>query len=594
MTPAERVRAHLRRAARDGGFLVGAAIGTGLAAQAATRGGADFLLALNAGRLRSMGESSISCLLALRDTNRFVPEFARAEIRPRTKLPVFVGVAAFDPHLQLASYLAGLEAAGFDGVTNFPTTVLLDGGYRRFLEAHGFGFARELALLAAARARGLATLAYVHRLEEAELAAAAGVDIVNIDLGWNTGGVLGVDSRLKLGEAADVASSLAGAIRRAAPGTLCTVEGGPIVRPDEADEVCRAAGIDGYIGGSTIDRVPLESAMELVTAAFKTVGALRRKVTALERQLNRASWPLPLAGGARRISQARAAWEQALAAELPVLIAGLPGTGRRDLARALHAAGARRSKRLAWVACDDNAALELFGAEPGGAAGVTRRRLGWLELAQGSTLVLDDVERLDGFAIGLLCAAMESGAFRRLGGAEAMPFDTRILAVTADPEALDPRLLPVLGQVRITLPAFADRADDLPELIRLASQSLASREVGIDPATYRVLLAHSWPGNLRELLSVLQRALLAAGSGPLLPAHVPPLRAGPGQRAAYASEREWILDGLRRNRFRRGEAAQFLGLSRKTLYNRMVALGIHVQAGRALPRSTQRRPYKPL
>src|SRR5689334_20483772 len=94
--PAERMRAALREAqARQGTFLVAAAIGTGMAAQAATRGGADFLLALNAGRLRSMGAPSVASLLALRDTNSFVLDFAREEIRPRTTLPVLIGMAAF-------------------------------------------------------------------------------------------------------------------------------------------------------------------------------------------------------------------------------------------------------------------------------------------------------------------------------------------------------------------------------------------------------------------------------------------------------------------------------------------------------------------
>src|ERR1700729_3084894 len=111
-----------RAGARGGAeFLVAAAIGTGMAAQAAARGGADFLVALNAGQLRSMGEPSVASLLALRDTNRFVMEFAKAEIRPRTRLPVFIGLAAFDPKLDLDAMLHQVRDAGFEGVTNFPT-----------------------------------------------------------------------------------------------------------------------------------------------------------------------------------------------------------------------------------------------------------------------------------------------------------------------------------------------------------------------------------------------------------------------------------------------------------------------------------------
>ncbi|HYZ63713.1 MAG TPA: phosphoenolpyruvate hydrolase family protein [Acetobacteraceae bacterium] len=596
MDGAGRVRAHLRRAAQQGdGFLVGAAIGTGIAAQAATRGGADFLLALNAGRMRSMGEPSVAALLALRDTNRFVPEFARAEIRPRTALPIFVGVAAFDPRLDVERHLAELQEAGFEGVTNFPTVVLLDGRYRAFLEASGWGFARELALLRAAAARGLATLAYVHTREEAQAAAASGADVINIDLGWNTGGALGVPTRLGLGEAADLASRFARSIRRATPAALCTVEGGPIVRPEQADEVCRSAGLDGYIGGSTIDRVPLESAMELITAAFKTVGALRRKVSALEGRVGQADWPLPLVGGAPAVLRARAAYEQALAADLPVLIAGPPGAGRRDLARALHAASPRRGKRLAWVTSGQEMALELFGAEAGGMRDITRRRLGWLELARGSTLVIDELEQLDRRVLPLLCAAVESGAFRRLGGAEPMPLDVRLIGIASDTAKLDPRLLSLLGAVRITLPALAEHPEDLPEVIRMALKGLTPADVELDPSAYRVLLAHSWPGNLRELQSVLQRTLLSSVNARVLPEHIPKLQHEAGQgRAAFASERDWILDGLRRNRFRRGEAARFLGLSRKTLYNKMVALGMLVPKGEPLPESTHQRAAKSL
>jgi hypothetical protein len=210
---------------------------------------------------------------------------------------------------------------------------------------------REVALLRRARAQGLATLAYVHTNPEARQMAMAGVDIVNIDLGWNTGGALGVATRMPIAEAADIAGRMIRTVRKISAGTICVVEGGPIVRPEEMDEVCQAAHADGYIGGSTIDRVPLETAIELVTAAFKTMGALRRRVTRLERRLDPRRMPVCVVGGTQSVIRARAGYEQALATDLPVLIIGEPGSGRRDLARAVHAGGRRRARRLTWLTC---------------------------------------------------------------------------------------------------------------------------------------------------------------------------------------------------------------------------------------------------
>jgi predicted TIM-barrel enzyme/DNA-binding NtrC family response regulator len=576
--------------ARNGTFLVAAAIGTGMAAQAAARGGADFLVALNAGHLRSMGEPSVASLLALRETNRFVLEFAKAEIRPRTNLPVFIGLAAFDPRLDPDALLQEVRTAGFDGVTNFPTVALIDGRFRRFLEASGFGIAREVALLRQARAQGLATLAYVHTGSEARQMAAAGVDIVNIDLGWNTGGALGVATRMPITEAADIAGRMIRTVRKVAAGTICVVEGGPIVRPEQMDEVCRAAQADGYIGGSTIDRVPLESAIELVTAAFKTMGALRRRVTRLERRLDPRRRPVCLIGDASPVIRARAAHEQALASDLPLLIAGEPGTGRRDLARALHAGSGRAGRRLTWLTCaagQERMEADLFGSEAGAMPGITRRRIGWLELARGSTLVIDDLGELDVACQRRLCAAMESGGFRRVGGTDHLPLDVRLVGITRfdparDSAMLDRRLLEVLGVIRADLPALRDHLEDLPQIIQHLLDTLTAGKLPaeLDPSTYRILLGHDWPGNTRELGNVLREALFAAGNRAILAAHLPPL--GPSHpraaRTGFASEREWILDGLRRNRFRRAETARFLGVSRKTLYNKMVALGLLVSA----------------
>jgi DNA-binding NtrC family response regulator len=144
---------------------------------------------------------------------------------------------------------------------------------------------------------------------------------------------------------------------------------------------------------------------------------------------------------------------------------------------------------------------------------------------------------------------------------------------------MDEHLAELFGATTIEIPALRTRADDLPALIRHALDGMAAARrhasASVDPAALSVLLAHSWPGNTRELSGVLQKALLAAGDGPIQVAHLPALLPSASSgRAGFASERDWILDGLRRNRFRRGETARFLGVSRKTLYNRMVALGL--------------------
>src|SRR5262249_40454046 len=210
----------------------------------------------NAGRFRSMGTPSAACMLALRDPNSMVMEFGSTELLPRAAVPVFFGAGSFGTE-DFAALVDSIAVAGFHGVVNFPSRLFLDGRYRQFLEDCGMGFEREIALLQQARARGLLTLAYVSTVEESRQAAQARVDIVKIEFGWSMGGSVGVNSALELQDAAADAAELIRAVRAIDKHTRCVVEGGPIVTPEQVEEVCTTAGADGYIGGSTIDRVPL-------------------------------------------------------------------------------------------------------------------------------------------------------------------------------------------------------------------------------------------------------------------------------------------------------------------------------------------------
>jgi predicted TIM-barrel enzyme/DNA-binding NtrC family response regulator len=560
-----------------------------MAAKAAERGGADLLLALNAGRFRSMGAPSVACQLALRDSNRMVMEFGRSEILSQTSLPVFFGATTFGGG-DRATLVDWIAEAGFHGVANFPSCIFLDGQFRQFLEEHRLGFESEIALLRAAQARGLATLGYVYTIDEARRVAAAGVDIVNIAFGWNTGGAVGVDSALGLEEVADAAAECVQAVRAVNSETRCVIEGGPIVTPEQMDYVCRTAKADGYVGGSTIDRVPLESAVEMATTAFRTVGALRKQVDALERQLNRKLAIDALIGFSEGISQARDQVAHAMERDLPVLIVGEPGSGRSDVARAIHEARVGRGRILVAASCKpsgaDQVELNLFGCAGGAFPGVEKSRAGWLKLAQGSSLVLDDVGELDVAVQRQILQAVRAGGFWPRGDTALNELDVRFIGISrfdpmrgADASRFDPGFAHWLGTIRVDLPPLRERLEDVPMLAKaMLRGTAAGSHTELEPSAYRALLSHHWPGNLRELRSVLQRAALAARecslSGRDLQPFLQPLAAAPRPRASFASEREWILDGLRRNRFRRAETAQFLRISRKTLYNKMQQYGL--------------------
>lgn len=551
---------------QTGGLLIGAAIGTGLAARAAVRGGCDLLLALNAGRLRSMGAPSIASLLPLRDSNALVMDFGRAEILPgRGDVPVFFGACCFDPRQPIPALVDDISAAGFQGVTNFPTSIFLDGQFQAGVEAAGVGFAREVELLRSAHARGLLTLAYVATMDQARMMTDAGVDIINLNLGWNKGGHQGVNSDLHLAEAGEFARQVFQMVRRIRPTTRCMIEGGPIVSPEDMHRVCQASRADGYIGGSTIDRVPLEIAIEEAASSFKMAAALEQEEEPGRHSLRRprdfglVGWSEAIAGIRRQIPILARSGK-------PVLVNGPPGAGKELVARLIAAEA--RMQEFVCITCDEWAEESLFGWAGGRAGKPANGRLGLLESGGGVALCLKNPSRLPDKTQQRLLTAIESGRFLRLGDDRQTALTARLMFTETDVGRLSSPLRSLLASGEIELPPLRDRLEDLPLLTAHFLKARGRFRPRVESSVYRMLMAHDWPGNVRELGVVLERAVEAAGSQMLRPEHFPRLGSEPA-RPTERDEKEWILDALRRHRFRKAETADFLGISRKTLYNKM-------------------------
>ena len=140
----------------------------------------------------------------------------------------------------------------------------------------------------------------------------------------------------------------------------------------------------------------------------------------------------------------------------------------------------------------------------------------------------------------------------------------------------------MLAPGHIVLPPLRDRLEDLPLLCEYFLRKLRSANtataISVDHSVYRTLLSRAWPGNIRELRTVLETAAVRAAGEILLAEHLPAISTHQQGSVYIGGEREWILDALRRHRFRRGEVARYLGISRKTLYNKMKSFRISMEA----------------
>lgn len=572
---------------RGGKLVLGAVVGSGLTARAAERGGADFLVAQNTGRLRMMGVASIAGQLALRENNSFVFGFSREEILGHIGIPVFFGYSVLNPRLDLDQLVDEVKRAGFDGVANARTISRLSPCVRHQIESVGLGLEREASFMTKAARLGLMTLALVSGAADVPPFEAC-ADIFCVQLGRNSGEFGIPRVVLSMEDAAGRSESIIRAARRNAPKMICLLSGSPIVQPGEMFKLCDTVGANGYVGGSTLERLPVERSIEEQTAAFKSVNEFNRRTKLREsRVLNLERRHKFIARSPHMAELVQRAVPLAAGLE-PLLVCGEAGSGKTYFAHLINEIGLRfrgRSESISIRRLEDSPDIVLFGRAADAEAGVSRRKIGWLEMMAGGTLVVEDIEALDFETQLLLADAIETRHFRPVGANASMMLEAKLIFLSRMPMqglttsgALINSLYQVLAPNVFDIPTLRERLDDIPALAQSILSDIWNGTGGqkLDNSALRALRRYDWPGNIRELKSVL----VEAGRNATLRISSKDIDAVLSRRQNLSlptriqSEREWVIDALRRYRYRRGEAAEYLGISRKTLYNKIKKLGI--------------------
>jgi DNA-binding NtrC family response regulator len=304
---------------------------------------------------------------------------------------------------------------------------------------------------------------------------------------------------------------------------------------------------------------------------------------------------------------------------VPVLITGETGTGKELVARTLHHLSARASGPFIAINCSAIPETllegEIFGHEKGAFTGAIERRAGCFELANAGTIFLDEIAEMSPATQAKLLRVLEEGTVRRLGAKHEIKIDVRVLAATnKEPLAamkdgsFREDLYYRLNVLNITVPTLRERMEDVPLLvesfIREFNAKYEKRVSAVDDEALRALMAHPWPGNVRELRNTIERAIIACPSD-VLPARAlrlsPTADVRPAQTARVDTltiplgaplrdvERDVILGTLAWTQENKTRAAQILGISQKTLYNKLRVYA-HATPGRGDAPARHARP----
>ena len=362
---------------------------------------------------------------------------------------------------------------------------------------------------------------------------------------------------------------------------------------------------------------PIQPAtLEVLLRRAGSHAGLRAEKSNLERLLRYKGSLGELVGTSSKMQEIFSLLQQAGPSKACVLITGESGTGKELVARTLHALSPRNQGPFVAINC---AALpetliesELFGHEKGSFTGASERRAGCFEVAQNGTLLLDEIGEMPAATQAKLLRILEDSKVRRLGGKTEFEVDVRVVAATNKvPEEavrgghLREDLYYRLNVFQVHLPPLRERKEDMrpiaEALISDLNRKHECRVADLSPAVLEAFARHSWPGNVRELRNVLERAVILAGEGSIEVKHLPSFLQGttrttlsvdggsdiappapqddpsvlrlPIGTTVEEAEKGLILRTLEHTRNNKTRAAEILGISLKTLHNKLKEYG---------------------
>jgi DNA-binding NtrC family response regulator len=322
---------------------------------------------------------------------------------------------------------------------------------------------------------------------------------------------------------------------------------------------------------------------------------LNHKCIALKRQLERVEGKSELVGNSVGMQRVKKLIAKVAPTNSTALILGETGTGKELVARALHDQSLRADMPFVAVNCgalpESLIESELFGHRKGSFTGADQHRIGLFEVANGGTLFLDEIGELPKPMQAKLLRVLESGEIRRVGENDSFTVDVRAVCAThrnleqmvADGDFREDLMFRI-NTFEIHLPALRERRDDIPalakHLLKRSRSGSAAEDQSFSPEVLRLFSDHSWPGNVRELANVIEHATILCDSGPIELEHLPSKFESRRQQSSLQIkafgpqtlreiELQAIYSALERLDGNKPRAAEELGISLKTLYNKL-------------------------
>jgi two-component system NtrC family response regulator len=319
---------------------------------------------------------------------------------------------------------------------------------------------------------------------------------------------------------------------------------------------------------------------------------LVRKYNALKRHLEQIEGKTKLVGRGRMMESVRSLIEKVAPTNSTALILGETGTGKELVARSIHEHSLRADMPFVAINCgalpETLIESELFGHRKGAFTGADENRTGLFEVADGGTLFLDEIGELPKSMQAKLLRVLESGEIRRVGDNEAFRVDARVVCAThrnlvemVEAGEFREDLMYRINTFEISLPSLRQRIEDIPELAehlyRRFRNDAKPDDATFTPEAIEMLQQHVWPGNVRELANVIEHACILCDRPPISPDHLPQRFAARGLKLRTGPitlkelEMHAIREAVERNNGNKADAAEELGVSLKTLYNKLNA-----------------------